>query len=79
MELVVPISESGFKQIETGCLGRRQPGIPLPEPELIIYVCPTPRFPLKFVINAGSGGGTSRLDRYVPLPFEKENSKNSSS
>ena len=32
---------------------RRQPGIPLPEPELITLVRPTPRFPLKFVINAG--------------------------
>jgi hypothetical protein len=31
----------------------RQPGIPLPEPELITFVCPTPRFPLKIVINAG--------------------------
>jgi len=37
-------SEGGF---------RRQPGIPLPEPELITQVRPTPRFPLKFVINAG--------------------------
>jgi len=37
-------SEGGF---------RRQPGIPLPEPELITQVRPTPKFPLKFVINAG--------------------------
>jgi hypothetical protein len=37
-------SEGGF---------RRQPGIPLPEPELITQVRPTPRFSLKFVINAG--------------------------
>jgi hypothetical protein len=28
-----------------------------------------------FVINSGSGSGTSRLCRYVPLLFEKENLK----
>jgi hypothetical protein len=28
-----------------------------------------------FVINSGSGSGTSRLRQYVPLLFEKESSK----
>jgi hypothetical protein len=48
---------------------RRQPGIPLPEPELITYVCPTSRFPLKFVINAGQA-----FNLYAPAGGLQESS-----